>query len=156
MRVGVDANLSYRVVDALNAIFGDAKNPKAPTFEQVGVGRADSDAPWIADFANEGGRAILGVDKRIIARPHEVQALREASLSACFFDFGKKGARLNFQSGSILNLWPRIEAIWTSSRKPIILRAKVSANLDWQRLEQLDYEMDDGVPRVRHIAFRED
>src|SRR5689334_14806672 len=129
MRVGVDANLSYRTVNALNAVHADSENPAAPVFECVGAGEADSDAQWLSEFATSGGNAILGIDKHILSRPHEVKALKEARLSACFLDFGVKGAKLHFQTGSLVNLWPRIAAIWVPARKPVILRAKVLSSL---------------------------
>lgn len=156
MRVGIDANLSYRTVAALNALYADPQNASCPTFECVGAGEAQSDAPWISEFAKAGGTALIGVDKRILARPHEVKALAEAGLSACFLDFGKGGAALNFQSGSIVNLWPRLHEIWLSANQPIILRAKVLQTLSWHQLEQLEFELDGEVPKVRHSKFRDD
>lgn len=156
MRVGVDANLSFRTVNALSAVFSDSERLDAPTFECVGSGPAESDVMWISQFASDGGSAIIGVDRRIIAKPHEIRALHEAGLSACFLDFGQNGAKLHFQTGAIVNLWPRLNAIWIDARNPIILRAKVLPSLSWHQIEELQFEMDGDVPRVRHMAFRED
>lgn len=156
MRVGVDANLSFRTADALRALFSDSSNQKAPIFEPVGAGSAQSDAPWIADFAASGGNAIIGLDKRILARPHEVKALQDAGLNACFFDFGRSSAQLHFVSAGIVHWWPRIGGIWAAEKGPTILRVKVTTALSWQGLEQLQFEMDGDVPRVRHEVYRDD
>lgn len=153
MRVGVDANLSYRTVNALNAVYADSENQNAPVFECVGAGEAESDAPWLSEFAKRGGNAILGVDKRILSRPHEVKALQEAGLSACFLDFGANGAKLNFQTGSLVNLWPRISAIWMPSSGPVILRAKVLSSLSSHSIEELDVTIDGDIPKVSHRKF---
>jgi hypothetical protein len=155
MRVGVDANLSFRTADALTALFSDPDNSKSPKFECVGSGSAESDAPWITEFASSGGDAIIGLDKRILSRPHEVKALQEAGLNACFFDFGKAAARLHFVSAGIVHWWPRLEGIWQAEKPPIVLRVKVTTALSWQGLEQLRFEIDGDIPRVHHEAYRD-
>lgn len=155
MRVGVDANLSFRTAAALTALFSDPRNSKAPSFECVGGGAAKSDEPWISEFAATGGNAFIGLDKRILSRPHEVKALQDANLNACFFDFGKSAAKLHFVSAGIMHWWPRIEEIWVAEKSPTILRVKVTTALSWQGLEQLKFEMDGDVPRVHHEAYRD-
>lgn len=153
MRVGIDANLSSRLANALGALFSDSAVSSAPIFQPVGIGPATSDVLWLSDFAASGGNAIIGQDRRILSRPHEVQALNDAHLHACLFDFGQSGAKGYFQAASIIHWWPRLHQVWSMSVVPVILRVKPTNSLNWNGLEELRYELEDGVPRVRHAAY---
>ena len=141
MWVGVDANISVRIVQALSALYSTSR------FQQVGTGPAGSDAPWIAEFAKRGGQGVLGLDRQILAKPHEVSALQTSGLAACFFDFGRAQVP-KLQAAAIIYLWPSIERRWEDS-PGTILRVKATPNLSAIKLETLEFWLEAGVPRVR-------
>ena len=123
MLVGLDANISPKVVRALSELYS------AHTFQSVGVGKANSDAPWISEFAIDGGDGYLGLDKQILNRPHEVKALQESGLHSCLFDFGKLSG-LSPQAAISIFVLPRIAKAWLELEGEVVLRARPTLNLN--------------------------
>lgn len=142
MLVGVDANISRRLVAALNELYSNAE------FQPVGVGPAESDAPWLRAFAEQGGQAVIGLDRRILSKPFEVAALQASQLNACFLDF-RQQQRLAFQAATLIYIWPKLERLWTNVEGNAIYRYTPSTRLDDGRLDRLEFVQDNGVPRVK-------
>lgn len=145
MRVGLDANISPKVARALAELY------PAHDFETVGAGQATSDAPWIHEFANEGGDGYIGLDKQIHNRPHEVKALRDSGLNSCLFDFNRLSG-LTPQAAVIIYVLPRIIKAWAAEGDAVVLRAKPTLNLNSLVLERLEFWLDDGQPRLRKLS----
>ncbi|MEM6555535.1 MAG: hypothetical protein AAF642_06660 [Pseudomonadota bacterium] len=141
----MDANISPKVVRALSALF------PAHEFCSVGTGKADSDAPWISEFASAGGDGFIGLDKQIHNRPHEVKALQESGLNSCLFEFGKL-VGLSPQAAVLVYAWPKIANAWQEARGGLVLRLRPTLNLNSMRLEQLEFWIDNGQPRLRKYS----
>lgn len=146
MIVGVDANISPKVMRALQSLYAEH------SFMRVGVGPATSDAPWISAFAESGGEALLTLDKRILSRPHEVQALHESALLTCVFDFGKM-TDFKMQALAIVEYWQYLEPVWADSTSPKVLRARPARSRTKPTLEKLEFYLDGGRPKVRILRI---
>lgn len=146
MRVGLDANISIRLVSALAALYD------RHTFQQVGAGKAESDVLWLDEFASNGGEVLIGLDRRIMSRPHEVGALQRSGLKCCFFDF-KRAARLNIQAAHIAYSFPILIEKWESTAIPRVLRYTADTRLTMTALSGMEFFEDGGAPRVRKIAL---
>jgi len=144
VKIGIDANLSGRMVEAMNALFANDDL----SFVQVGAGRADSDAPWIGAFAAQGGAAFVGADKAIMRRPHEVEALAKSGLYAFFLDFGKSQPKRHDIASYLIHWWPELEKrIGTDHR---IFRTPPNQR-QYDKLQKLRIELVGGVKRVVRV-----
>lgn len=146
MLVGVDANISPKVMRALQSLY------PSHDFVRVGVGPANSDAPWISAFADAGGEALLTLDKRILSRPHEVEALHGSGLLTCVFDFGKM-TDFRMQASAILEYWQYLEPVWADRTAPKVLRARPSRSRAKPTIERLEFYIAGGRPKVRAVRI---
>jgi hypothetical protein len=142
--IGVDANLSVRIVGALNALYATP----SLQFVQVGSGKADSDAPWIDEFAKNKGIGFIGADKAILSRPNEVHALIDSGLYAFFLNFGKAQPRIHVLASHVIRWWPAFQSRIGSEYR--VYRTPVT-NTQFDKLEGLRVEVKDGVRRVVRI-----
>ena len=144
MKVGIDANLSERTVRAMNALFSGNEL----SFSLVGAGKASSDAPWIGEFAREGGTAFIGLDKAIMRRPHEVEALVNSGLYAFFLDFGKSQLRGHEIASYLIHWWPEFQRSIGGENR--IFRTSPNQR-PYHTLQALRIELVDGVKRVIRV-----
>ena len=142
MIVGVDANISPKVVRALQSLYMEH------TFTRVGIGPAESDAPWIADFSQNCGDGLITLDKRILSRPHEVEALFQSQLLTCVFNFGKM-TDFRMQASFIIEYWQYLDPIWSTANPPRVIKARPVRNRNKPTLESLEYYMQDEKPKLR-------
>ncbi|HMK88936.1 MAG TPA: hypothetical protein VK446_04790 [Methylocystis sp.] len=75
-----------------------------------------ADETWIPRFVAEGGQAILSADRKIMARPHQLNALIDGRLIGVFLPSKWAEARGHAQAAHLLWWWPRIEAAISSSK----------------------------------------
>ncbi|MEQ8404819.1 MAG: hypothetical protein RKE49_06965 [Oceanicaulis sp.] len=141
MKVGLDANLSRRLVDAMNAIHG-----RDDQFVQVGAGPAHSDAPWITAFSNDGGQVLIGADQAILKRPFEVEALSDSGLHAFFLGYGKANPKGYVIASFLIWWWPEFRRRVGGPHK--VFRTK-PMNWDYGSLEALTIIDNNGIRRVQ-------
>lgn len=144
MKVGLDVNLSPKLVDALNALYGTDQL----TFERVG---SAPDSVWLPEFANNGGTAFIGKDKRILSRPNEVRALHASRLTGFFLNYGKSGAGFSYIAAHVIFWWPKIE---TLIREDPCLVFRVPGSMrSHDGLERLAVDESNSPPRVKAIQI---
>lgn len=139
MKVGLDANLSPKLVRALNELYGRAD------LEFVSVGAGKDDVVWLPEFAASGGDAMIGMDQKILSRPHEVHALIQSGLTAFFLNFGKAQPRINMIASRVIYWWPYFEARMDWDAK--VFRVPVGTT-DPQKFEILEVDDPDAPLRV--------
>ncbi|MEM7663875.1 MAG: hypothetical protein AAF292_16650 [Pseudomonadota bacterium] len=142
MIVGVDANISIKVVRLLQTLYSEHD------FRPVGGGPANDDTLWIAEFADAGGEALLTLDKRIQSRPHEVLALFNSGLLTCAFDFGKL-KDMRAQAILILEYWRTLERQWLDDDPPRVIRALAAQSRLTPHTRELEYWDDNGEIKLR-------
>lgn len=139
MKIGVDANLSVRIANALNALFADQN------CEFIPVGIGTDDAIWISDFARQGGNAFIGLDKRILSRPNEVKALHDSGLYAFVFSFGKVMPQRHKIASRIIDWWPACASHLKDDDR--VFRIPPGAK-SYDKIETLRFSLRSGAPSV--------
>ena len=120
MKIAFDENIPIQMVRVFQ-VLGQEKRFKRDGFEFVSAKDyapkpTDSDyvrkndVPWLARFANDGGKIVVSGNTNMMDVPHEMQALRQHGFRVFFFerawsrwDFFEKVALLLFH-------WPAIAA----------------------------------------------
>ncbi|MEA1940798.1 MAG: hypothetical protein U9P68_00990 [Pseudomonadota bacterium] len=140
MRVGLDANLSPRLVDALNALYGN----KQLSFERVG---SSPDSVWLPEFSADGGSAFIAQDKRILSRPHEVVALANSGLHGFFLNYGKGGAKFPYIAAHVVFWWPAIKSAILANKYRVF---RINRHMgDYSAMEVLEIDSSSSPLRVR-------
>lgn len=84
--------------------------------------RGVEDDIWVRRFAKAGGQAIVGGDRRMITRPHELVAIVEEGLRLAILDQRWAREKRNVQVAHIFLWWPLIEEAVTKAKKGACLR----------------------------------
>ena len=140
MKIGLDINLSSRLVIALNALYGS----DSLSFESVG--NAD-DEEWLETFSREGGDAFIGRDRKILQRPNEIRALDTSGLQGIFLDYGKAPQKLHYIAAHVIYWWPNIEKLIRLNDGNSIYRVP-SHMRSWSGVETLRVDDTKTPPRV--------
>jgi hypothetical protein len=143
--VGLDINLSKRLVAALNDIYG------SQSLRFLSIGDA-ADEVWLADFPKYGGTAFIGRDKNILQKPNEVAALDASGLNGFFLNYGNAPAKLHYISAHVIFWWPHIEKLIAHDDENSVYRIPPHMR-GWTEVEALRINASVSPPRVsRHTT----
>lgn len=75
-----------------------------------------ADETWLPHFAANGGVAFLSADGRILKRPHQLIAVRDAGLVCVILSEQWAVSRRHEQAANVIFWWPSIEAAIGNSK----------------------------------------
>lgn len=78
MKLALDENLPPSLAGAVDALLGPYHGQAISIPQRFGAGVAD--LAWIAALRDQGGWAVLTVDRKLRTRPHEREALGQSGL----------------------------------------------------------------------------
>jgi hypothetical protein len=74
-----------------------------------------ADETWVPQFVSEKGRGILSADRKMLARPHQIRAIKDGELIGVFFSHEFAEAKRHQQAALVLWWWPKIQTAFTLS-----------------------------------------
>lgn len=139
MRCCADENVAPKLARFIR----DFLLSKAHTLDTVDdhQARGVEDEIWVRKFAAAGGQAIVTGDAAMMARPHEVAAIKEAGLILIVLPKNWTTWRLHLQLAHLAFWWPRIEATLAVAKAPSCYRVPKEFSEKAQlALERVDYD----------------
>ena len=107
MKVRADENVSIKIVQAIRLVCLSSTWELSHVREHHGP--RTHDETWLPRFAAEGGKAFVTGDARILARPHQLVAVRDAGLSSIVLSQEWTEAKRHDQAAHLIYWWPKIE-----------------------------------------------
>jgi hypothetical protein len=114
MKIRADEHVSPKIIRAVQSLIlskgwdlSHVRDHNAPR---------TADETWVPRFKIEGGEGILSADRKMLARPHQLAAIRDAGLVGVFLSPQWAEAKRHAQAANLLWWWPRIEAAFKTSQ----------------------------------------
>lgn len=106
VKVAVDEDVPSRVVDALNALYGDTGYEFLYVPKIVHSGAQDEF--WADAVKKQGVQIVLSADKRIASTPHKILAFKKNGLICFFMSPRWSSQSFKFKAAQLTLWWPEI------------------------------------------------
>lgn len=111
--------------------------------------RGVDDEIWVRRFAKAGGEAIIGADRRMVTRPHELVAIVEEGLRLAVLDQRWAREARNVQVAHLFLWWPCIESAVSTARKGTCLRVPWSWSADASEIKPIKVDLQDAYRKLK-------
>lgn len=143
MKIAFDEHIPIQLADACKALDGEDRllRVEIVSAREFAVPKAESDVPWLQEFAASGGRVVISGDAKMRGKLHEQKALLEAGFVVFFWDRRWNAENGYVKAAMLMRWWPYILEVAENANRGQFFEIPFS----WNAVEMREVTPPDGL-----------